>query len=206
MRREIEASIRHTDLISTLLSLSTTRLPIRTLSTARQQLSVYISRFRTRLSTDHALHLTRLMGLLDALQRYAEEWRQGQEGSSPAQSGHLDGDRSADERGLPKNGVSGKTRVQGVEVMTPGELLRRLGRKSEGVNLLEVEAYLRSSRVRCEWFVCSIFAAERPLCTIDCTEDIWVCGQGAGEGRGRGCVAAAIMTRVCVAALMLGVR
>jgi len=40
-----------------------------------------------------------------------------------------------------------KTRVAGVEVMTPGELLQRLGRKTEGVNLLEIEAYLRSSKI-----------------------------------------------------------
>lgn len=32
--------------------------------------------------------------------------------------------------------------------MTSGELLHRLGRKTEGVNLLEVEVYLRSSKVR----------------------------------------------------------
>lgn len=147
----IQVNMCHTDLISTLLSLSTTRLPLRTLSTARQQLSVYISRFRTRLSTNHALHLKRLIGLLDALQRYADEWRQGQEGGPAAQPGHLGGDRPAEplprEKGFPQSGGSGKTRGQGVEVMTPGELLRRLGRKSEGVNLLEVEAYLRSSKV-----------------------------------------------------------
>ena len=148
---EIEGTVHHIDLISTLLSLSTTRLPLRTLSTARQQLSVYVSRFRTRLSTDHALHLTRLMGLLDALQRYADEWRQGQEGGPPAQPGHLGSDRPAEqqsgERSLPQSGGSGKTRGRGVEVMTPGELLQRLGRKSEGVNLLEVETYLRNSKV-----------------------------------------------------------
>jgi hypothetical protein len=34
-----------------------------------------------------------------------------------------------------------------VEVMTVTELLRRLGRKTEDVNMLEVEAYLRSSKV-----------------------------------------------------------
>lgn len=147
----------HTDLISTLLSLSTTRLPLRTLSTARQQLSVYVSRFRTRLSTDHALHLTRLMGLLDALERYADEWRKAQEGGPGAPSSQLDSDRSAEQRSGEKgNPGSGKTRGQGVEVMTPGELLQRLGRKSEGVNLLEVETYLRSSKV-CQCRSCLVF-------------------------------------------------
>ncbi|TFY61352.1 hypothetical protein EVJ58_g4561 [Rhodofomes roseus] len=132
------------NLTSTLLSLSTTRLPVGTLSSARQQLSVYLSRFRTRLSTDHALHLTRLMGLLDALQQYADEWRKIQDEASRngQTSGHLSTDQKAGQRSsqqeVPKVGEPGKPRVQGVEVMTPSELLQRLGRKSEGVNLLEI--------------------------------------------------------------------
>ncbi|OBZ69839.1 ATP-dependent RNA helicase CHL1 [Grifola frondosa] len=104
------------NLISTLLSLSTTRLPLRTLSTARHQLSIYLGRFCTRLTTTHALHLKRLTGLLDALSRYAEEWQ--------AQMSNAMKD--------------GKTHGAGVE---------RLGRKTEGVNLLEVESYLRSSKI-----------------------------------------------------------
>ncbi|KAI0937761.1 hypothetical protein AcW1_003835 [Taiwanofungus camphoratus] len=121
------------NLISTLLSLSTTRFTFRTLSTARHQLSVYLTRFRTRLATAHRLHLTRLTGLLDALARYAEEWRQGQTENDMK-------DKRADRS-------NGKTHVVGVEVMTPGELLLRLGRKTEGINLLEVERYLRSSKI-----------------------------------------------------------
>ncbi|KAI0333315.1 DNA repair helicase [Cubamyces sp. BRFM 1775] len=112
------------DLISTLLSLSTTRLPLRTLSNARHQLSIYLSRFRKRLSTVHALHLKRLMNLLDALSQYAEEWRD-----------------------VHMKCESGKPRPPDVEVMTSAELLQRLGRKTEGVNLLEVEKYLRESKV-----------------------------------------------------------
>ncbi|KAF9816792.1 hypothetical protein IEO21_03872 [Rhodonia placenta] len=46
----------------------------------------------------------------------------------------------------PKSGNE-KARGAGVEVMTPGELLHRLGRKTEGVNLLEVETYLRGSKI-----------------------------------------------------------
>jgi chromosome transmission fidelity protein 1 len=34
-----------------------------------------------------------------------------------------------------------------VEVMTVAEVMQRLGRKAEGVNMLEIEAYLRSSKV-----------------------------------------------------------
>ncbi|OJT06295.1 hypothetical protein TRAPUB_2875 [Trametes pubescens] len=117
------------NLTSTLLSLSTTRLPLRTLINARHQLSIYLSRFRNRLSTMHALHLKRLMNLLDALVQYAEEWRDAQ----------LKADKG--------NGAAGKARGPEVEVMTSAELLQRLGRKTEGVNLLEVEKYLRESKI-----------------------------------------------------------
>lgn len=43
--------------------------------------------------------------------------------------------------------ATAKTTSPAVEILTSGELLRRLGRKVEGVNLLEVEKYLRSSKV-----------------------------------------------------------
>ncbi|KAH9856751.1 DNA repair helicase [Lenzites betulinus] len=115
------------NLTSTLLSLSTTRLPLRTLTNARHQLAIYLSRFKNRLSTIHALHLKRLMNLLDALVQYAEEWRDAQL--------------------KPANGGGAKARVPEVEVMTSAELLQKLGRKTEGVNLLEVEKYLRESKI-----------------------------------------------------------
>ncbi|KAI0710304.1 DNA repair helicase [Cerioporus squamosus] len=113
------------NLTSTLLSLSTTRLLLRTLSNARHQLSIYLSRFRNRLSTTHSLHLKRLTNLLDALAKYADEWR--------------------DEH-LKSKGEQGR-RGPDVEVMTSGELMQKLGRKAEGVNLLEVEKYLRESKI-----------------------------------------------------------
>ncbi|KAI0764365.1 DNA repair helicase [Trametes elegans] len=112
------------NLASTMLSLSTTRLPLRTLVNARHQLSIYLSRFRNRLSTTHSLHLKRLMNLLDSLNQYAEEWR--------------------DARVKPE---AGKARPLDEEVMTSTELLQRLGRKTEGVNLPEVEKYLRESKI-----------------------------------------------------------
>ncbi|CCM02979.1 uncharacterized protein FIBRA_05094 [Fibroporia radiculosa] len=129
------------NLTSSLLSLSTTRLPFRTLSTARQQLSIYLSRFRTRLATAHAVHLTRLMMLLDALHKNAEEWRES------LQQANTPGKQDEDQKALPAKHDRGKARGPGVEVMTPGELLQRLGRKTEGVNLLEIEVYLRNSKI-----------------------------------------------------------
>ena len=118
---------------STLLSLSTTRLPLRTLSAARHQLSIYLARFRNRLSTVHALHLRRLANVLEALAKYAEEWR--------------DGGSQAQAQGDGNTKAKGRTGTE-VEVMTSGELMARLGREVEGVNLLEIEKYLRESKVR----------------------------------------------------------
>ena len=43
-----------------------------------------------------------------------------------------------------------------VEVMTSGELMARLGRKAEGVNLLEIEKYLRESKV-CDHSLCYVW-------------------------------------------------
>lgn len=153
------------DLTSTLLSLSTTRLPLRTLVNARHQLSIYLSRFRNRLSTTHALHLKRLMNLVDALVQYAEEWRDAQ----------LKVDKG--------NGAAGKARASEVEVMTSAELLQRLGRKAEGVNLLEVEKYLRESKVRVRVSWSLLLAHSRLICNwSDCTKDLRVLCQDAREG------------------------
>jgi chromosome transmission fidelity protein 1 len=87
-----------------------------------QQLSVYFSRFRTRLSATHALHLKRLVTLLKELQAYGMQWKV---------------------ESLKKD----KTVESKQEVITVGELISRLGRKVEGVNLLQVNAYLRLSKV-----------------------------------------------------------
>ena len=55
------------DLISSLLSLSTVTLPLRTLELCLEQLTAYISRFKNRLTSKHVLHLKRLYCLLRAL-------------------------------------------------------------------------------------------------------------------------------------------
>lgn len=68
------------------------------------------------------LHLKRLVIFLDALKKYALEWKE-------------------------QNSKADKPKV---EVMTVAYLLERLGRKVSGVNLLEIEGYLKSSKVeRC---------------------------------------------------------
>lgn len=87
------------------------------------QLKVYLDKFRNRLKTEHLLHIKRLIGLLTALEKYANEWKASHE--KPLGHGN-----------------------SAMEVMTSGELMSHLGRKVEGVNLLEIERYLRDSKVR----------------------------------------------------------
>jgi chromosome transmission fidelity protein 1 len=77
------------------------------------------------------LHLKRLVVFLDALKKYTSEWKESRKGKSAGQ-------------GRESSGGGDKA-----EVMTVAELLERLGRKATGVNLLEVEAYLRRSKVTC---------------------------------------------------------
>jgi chromosome transmission fidelity protein 1 len=73
------------------------------------------------LSANHALHLKRLITFLEAFKIYSIEWLEAKQDRES-----LDG---------------------GVEIMTVAELMQRLGRKTEGVNMLEIEAYLHSSKV-----------------------------------------------------------
>ncbi|TCD66273.1 hypothetical protein EIP91_001602 [Steccherinum ochraceum] len=109
------------NLISTLLSLSAVNLPLRTLTTSLHQLSIYLTKFRNRLSTTNSLHLKRLTGLLEALSKYATEWGE--------------------------NRVQEKDKKSASVVMTSGELLDQLGQKVQGINFLEVEVYLRKSKI-----------------------------------------------------------
>jgi chromosome transmission fidelity protein 1 len=118
------------DLISALLSLSTVRLPYGTLAVALQQLATYISRFRTRLSGIHLVHLKRLLVFLDALKQYVLEWKE----SKTVKSGGNDNN-------------SGQRKIDSTEVMTISEFMERLGRKAGGINLLEIEQYLKTSKV-----------------------------------------------------------
>ncbi|KAJ7288552.1 helicase C-terminal domain-containing protein [Mycena rebaudengoi] len=107
------------NLIPTLLSLSTARLPFSTLSTSLYQVGTYVAKFRTKLSSTNLLHLKRLVMVLEALKKYVLEWKED----------HV---------------KTGKTRV---EVMTVVELLNHLGRNVSNVNLLEIEGYLKPSKI-----------------------------------------------------------
>lgn len=109
------------NLIPTLLSLSSVRLTSNILSTSLKQVSVYYQKFRNRLSAMHALHLKRLLNFLDAFQKVAMDWM--------AQKS------------------SAISKRQDTEVMTVPDFIHRLGRKVEGINLLEIESYLKRSKI-----------------------------------------------------------
>lgn len=144
----------HLDLIPTLLSLSTIRLSLQTLTTSLTQVSIYLSKFKTRLTADHALHIKRLAIFLDALKKYATEWL-----------------------ALRKSEKSLKERT---EIMNVGELMQRLGRKAEGINMLEVEAYLRSSKVLAWSFFLDIWTISLPT---DCEKNQRLFRQSGRKGR-----------------------
>jgi len=65
-------------------------------------------------------HLKRLVVFLDALKKFMVQWKET---------------RCAEEK------------TEKVQVITVAELLERLGRKAAGINLLEVERYLKESKV-----------------------------------------------------------
>jgi chromosome transmission fidelity protein 1 len=82
---------------------------------------VYYQKFRNRLSATHALHLKKLISFLDAFRKVAMEWMS---------------DKS-----------NAKSTRRNTEVMTVPDFIHMLGRKVEGINLLEIEAYLKRSKV-----------------------------------------------------------
>ncbi|KAH7885110.1 helicase C-terminal domain-containing protein [Phlebopus sp. FC_14] len=111
------------NLIPTLLSLSTVRVTSDTLTTSLNQVAVYYQKFRTRLSTLHSIHLKRLINYLGAMQKVVDEWKLSKR----------------------KQGVHGANSK--IEVLTIPDFVQRLGRKVDGINLLEIETYLRQSKI-----------------------------------------------------------
>ncbi|KAF7291652.1 Chl1 helicase [Mycena chlorophos] len=110
------------NLIGTLLSLSTTRLSLGLLSLSLAQVTTYVNKFRARLSAYNLVRLKWLLVYLEALKKFAEEWRDAR--------------------------VKGKEKSSKLEeVITVSELQEKLGGRATGVNLLDVERYLRASKI-----------------------------------------------------------
>lgn len=93
------------------------------------------------------LHLKRLVTFLEALIKFVTEWKE-------------------------QNGKADKS--QG-EVMTVAQLLEQLGRRVSGVNLLEIEAYLKSSKV----FLFALSVRVSLNRSRDRKEDCWLLRHGS---------------------------
>ncbi|GJJ13140.1 hypothetical protein Clacol_007390 [Clathrus columnatus] len=102
---------------NTLLSIYAAPLSVSTLATSIVQLTAYLERFKKKLTALHALHLRRLLRFLVALRKFLENWRSTS--SAPIKE----------------------------EVMNVNKLMDALGPYVEGINLLEIEAYLKSSKI-----------------------------------------------------------
>jgi chromosome transmission fidelity protein 1 len=107
-----------------LLSLSTVRLSYSALALSLQQVCAYVQRFKNRLSSINVLHLKRLVVFLDALKKAVTEWKA--------------------ER-LSAEGT--KAPIDKSEVMTLVDFTAKLGKKASSINLLEIEGYLKKSKV-----------------------------------------------------------
>ncbi|RXW24469.1 hypothetical protein EST38_g1370 [Candolleomyces aberdarensis] len=113
------------NLIPTLLSLSTNVLSYSSLTVSLQQVCTYVQRFKNRLSAVNMLHLKRLVVFLDALKKAASEWR--------------------DHRVAALKNKQQK--VEKSEVLTVVDFMGRLGKKASSINLLEIESYLKKSKI-----------------------------------------------------------
>jgi chromosome transmission fidelity protein 1 len=114
------------DLIPTLLSLSTCTLTASTLALSFQQVCDYVSKFRNRLNPANLLQLKRLVIFLDALKKFVVEWRDLKEG---------------------ERSVNSLQSGQQAEVFTVTQMMDKMGKRAAAINLLEIEAYLKRSKV-----------------------------------------------------------
>ncbi|GAW07012.1 helicase C-terminal domain-containing protein [Lentinula edodes] len=130
------------NLIPTLLSLSTVHLSLPLLQTALYQVTTYVTRFRNKLNPANLVQLKRLLAFLDALAKYSGEWRDMRvepraNGTQSAQS----------EVSLTTKTEQKSQHLEVQEVLTPAELIERMGRKVLGLNMLEIVNYLKKSKI-----------------------------------------------------------
>ncbi|KAL1677806.1 helicase C-terminal domain-containing protein [Schizophyllum commune] len=120
------------NVIPTLLSLSTTSLPLSQIRLSLAQVTTYLAKFKTRLKHVHVLSLRRLTVFLESLVACVERWGGGEARPIPSQ---------------PTGKPTHLALPPRTEIMTPNDFVSRLGKKVEGINLLEVERYLKASRI-----------------------------------------------------------
>ncbi|KZS97147.1 DNA repair helicase [Sistotremastrum niveocremeum HHB9708] len=102
------------NLIDTILSVHSVTLSSQVLSLCLSQIKIYFGRFKTRLTSQHVVHLKRLLSFMTSLAQLCQDHR---------------GKKAKD------------------DIFTVGHLVSQLGSKNEGINLLEIEKYLKSSRI-----------------------------------------------------------
>ncbi|CAE6347286.1 unnamed protein product [Rhizoctonia solani] len=120
------------NLIDTILAVHTLLVSSTIIKVSKTQVDLYRSKFRSRLKTKHNVHLTRLSVLLTALQNFAEAWASGSAGAA----GDKKSDPSSDRKKLPQE-----------EIFGVSEFIRMLGAHAENINVLEIEKYLRESKI-----------------------------------------------------------
>ncbi|KAG8766750.1 ATP-dependent DNA helicase chl1 [Ceratobasidium sp. 428] len=121
------------NLIDTILAVHTLPVSGTTLRVSRTQVDLYRSKFRTRLKTRHTVHLTRLSVLLGALLAFTDSWLNG-----PTATATVD---------AKPEGANGKKKPPQEEMFGVADFLRMLGTHAENINPLEIEKYLRESKI-----------------------------------------------------------
>ncbi|KAG8888047.1 ATP-dependent DNA helicase chl1 [Tulasnella sp. 332] len=113
------------NLIDTILSIHTIPLTSTVLRASLSQLQIYLGKFKARLSPKNALHLRRLVLFLTAMDKFCQDTM----------------DRAA-ATSMQGRGTSIQDQMLGA-----GAFVNALGPKVRDVNLLEVDKYLRESKI-----------------------------------------------------------
>lgn len=108
------------DLIDTILGIYSTTLPASHLTAAGSQLTQYLARFRTRLKSRHTLWIQQMLSVLRGLVRVTEAYSAGAR--------------------------KDKAKARG-EILDVNTLMARVGGASDAVNLIELIAYLKESKL-----------------------------------------------------------
>ena len=86
----------------------------------------YLDRFRNRLNAVHLLHLKRFVTFLKTLGQFADQYGRDETTSQPRNTPDVP------------------------DVLSVSTLMERLGPKVDGLNLLELKSYLKTSKVRAQ--------------------------------------------------------
>lgn len=108
------------DLIDTILGIYSATLPASHLRNALSQLTQYLSRFRSRLKPRHALMISQTLSVLRGLVKVCSDYA--------------------------AEATMNKVKAKG-EMMNVNEFMARVGRSADAVNLIELVAYLKESKL-----------------------------------------------------------